>query len=56
MQFHRENKQTNKQKRHKSLFESLSKNTWKYMKLKYLDQPRKKTTIVFHDREAATRQ
>ena len=28
MQFHRENKQ----KSHKSLFERLSKNTWKYMK------------------------
>ena len=33
-------KKTNKQKNHKSLFESLSKNAWKYMKLKYLDQLR----------------
>ena len=38
-------KETNKQKSPKSLFESLSKNTWKYMKLKYLDQLRKKTSI-----------
>ena len=45
MQFHRE-KKTNKQKSHKSLFESLSKNTWRYMKLKYLDQLRKKTGTV----------
>ena len=30
-----------KQKSRKSLFESLSKNTWKYMRLKYLDQLRK---------------
>ena len=37
---------TNKQKSHKSLFESLSKNTWKYMELKYLDQLRKKTSAV----------
>ena len=38
-------KQTNK-KSHKSLFKSLWKNTWKYMKLKYLDQLRKKTSIA----------
>ena len=44
MQFHWEKiKQT---KSHKSLFERLSKNTWKYMKLKYLDQLRKKTSVV----------
>ena len=36
----------NKQESHKSLFESLSKNTWKYRKLKYLDQIRKTTSIV----------
>ena len=41
MQFHPE-KKTKKQKSHKSLFESLSQNTWKYMELKYLDQLRKK--------------
>ena len=35
-----------KKKSHKSLFESLSKNTWKYMKLKYLDQLWKKTSVV----------
>ena len=39
-------KKTKKQKSHKSLFESLSKNTWKYMELKYLDQLRKKTSAV----------
>ena len=39
-------KETGKQKSHRSLFESLAKNTWKYMKLKYLDQLRKKTSIV----------
>ena len=39
-------KKTNKQKSHKSLFESLSKNAWKYMELKYLDQLRKKTSVV----------
>ena len=39
-------KTTNKQKRHKSLFESLSKNTWKHMELKYLDQIRKKTSVA----------
>ena len=39
-------KQTNKQKSHKSLLESFSKNTWKYTKLKYLDQLRKKTSIA----------
>jgi len=40
MQFHRGKKS------HKSLFESVSRNTWKYMKLKYVDQLRKKTSIV----------
>ena len=39
MQFHRKKKDKNKQKSHKSLFESLSKNTWKHMELKYLDRP-----------------
>ena len=38
MQFQRKKKDKNKQKSHKSLFESLSKNTWKHMELKYLDQ------------------
>ena len=37
---------TNKRKSNKSLFESLLKNTWKYMELKYLDQLRKKTSVV----------
>ena len=46
MQFHRKKKDKNKQKSHKSLFESLSKNTWKHMELKYLDQLRKKTGVV----------
>ena len=46
MQFHRKKKDKNKQKIHKSLFESLSKNTWKHMELKYLDQLRKKTSVV----------
>ena len=46
MQFHRKKKDKNKQKSHKSLFESLSKNTWKHMELKYLDQLRKKTSVV----------
>ena len=36
----------NKQKSHKSLFESLLKNTWKHMELKYLDQLQKKTSVV----------
>ena len=46
MQFQRKKKDKNKQKSHKSLFESLSKNTWKHMELKYLDQLRKKTSVV----------
>ena len=46
MQFHRKKKDKNKQKSYKSLFESLSKNTWKHMELKYLDQLRKKTGVV----------
>ena len=46
MQFQRKKKDKNKQKSHKSLFESLSKNTWKHMELKYLDQLRKKTGVV----------
>ena len=46
MQFHRKKKDKNKQKSHKSLFESLSKNTWKYMELKYLNQLRKKTSAA----------
>ena len=46
MQFHRKKKDKNKQKSRKSLFESLSKNTWKHMELKYLDQRRKKTSVV----------
>ena len=54
MQFHRKKKDKNKQKSHKSLFESLSKNTWKYMELKYLDQLQKKTSFL-HDREAIRR-
>ena len=45
MQFHRKKKDKNKQKRHKTLFESLSKNTWQHMEVKYLD----------HDREAIRR-
>ena len=32
---------THKQNNHKSLFEKLSKNTWKYTELKYRDQLRK---------------
>ena len=44
MQFHLE--KTNKQKSHKILFESLSKITWKYMELKYLDQLRKNNTAA----------
>ena len=39
-------KQTNKQNSHTNLFESLSKNAWKYIKIKYLDQLRKKTSVV----------
>ena len=35
-----------KKKSHKSLFESVSRNTWKYMKLKYVNQVRKKASIV----------
>ena len=46
MQFHRKKKDKNKQTSHKSLFESLSKSTWKHMELKYLDQLRKKTTVA----------
>ena len=46
MQFHRKKKDKNEQKSHKSLFESLSKNTWKHMELKYLDQLWKKTSVV----------
>ena len=38
-------KKTNK-KSHKSVFECLSKNTRRHMKLKYLDQLRKKTSTV----------
>ena len=38
-------KKTNK-KSHKSVFERLSKNTRRHMKLKYLDQLRKKTSTV----------
>ena len=34
MQFRRKKKDKNKQKSHKSLFESLSKNTWKHMEQK----------------------
>ena len=45
MQFHRKKKGKNKQKSYKSLFESLSKNTWKYVELKNLDQLRKKTRV-----------
>ena len=45
MQFHRKKKDKNKQKSHKSLFESLSKNTWKYMELKYLDQKEDKCCL-----------
>ena len=56
MQFHRKKKDKNKQKSHKSLFESLSKNTWKHTELKYLHQLRKKTKVLFlHDREAIRR-
>ena len=47
MQFHQKKKDKNKQKGHKSLFERLSKNTWKYMELKYLDQLQKKTSVFF---------
>ena len=39
-------KDKNKQKRDKSLFESLSKNTWKHMELKHLDHLRKKASVV----------
>ena len=39
-------KKTNKQKSHKSLFESLLKTAWKYMELKYLDQLWKKTSVI----------
>ena len=46
MQFRRKKNDKNKQKSHKNLFESLSKNTWKHMELKYLDQLRKKTSVV----------
>ena len=46
---------TNKQNSHKSLFESWSKNTWKYMKLKYLDQLRKRQVLFLNDREATRR-
>ena len=35
----------NKKKGHKSLFESLLKNTWKYMELKYLDQKEDKCCL-----------
>ena len=45
MQFDSKKKDKNKKKSHKSLFESLSKNTWKYMELKYLDLE-KKTGVV----------
>ena len=45
MQFHRKKKDKNKQNSHKSLFESLSKNTWKYMELKYLDQKEDKCCL-----------
>ena len=34
-----------KKKGHKSLFESLLKNTWKYMELKYLDQKEDKCCL-----------
>ena len=46
MQFHRKKKDKNKQKSHKSLFESLSKSTSKHMELKHIDQLRKKTTVA----------
>ena len=55
MQFHREKKDENKQKSHKNLFESLSKNTWKHMELKYLDQLRKKTSVVSSWADRVTR-
>ena len=35
--FKKQSNKKNKQKSHKSLFESLSKNTQKYMEVKYLD-------------------
>ena len=38
----KKNKQT---KKPQEFFESLSKNTWKYMKLKYLDLLRRETSI-----------
>ena len=41
-----ENTISSGKKSHKSLFESLSRNTWRYMKLKYVDQLQKKTSIV----------
>ena len=45
MQFQRKKKEKKKKKSNKTLFESLSKNTWKHMELKYLDQLRKKTSV-----------
>ena len=40
-----EKKKTNRQNSHKSLFASKNRKR-KYMKLKYLDQLRKKTSVV----------
>ena len=56
MQFHRKKKDKNKQKSHKSLFERLSKNTWKHMELKYtLTSYERRQVLFLHDREAIRR-
>ena len=55
MQFLQGKKQTNKQKIHKSLFESLSKNTWKYMDLSTLTNYERRQVLFLHGCEATRR-
>ena len=47
LEFHREKKKQQASKKATRVFLKLSKNTWKYMKLKYLDQLRKKTRLLY---------